>query len=201
MRARQLFKSFIPSNGVGTGFARQILDRLAEERNGAVFHPASLTEDYEIGVYAHNAGFKQLFASLKRANGDFCATREYFPRRVKSAVRQRTRWITGIALQSWARDGWRGSWSAKYWFWRDRKGLVANPLSLLTNVLFLCGAASWLQAAVEHRPWPLAVANPFVLRLCLANSVMQIVRLSLRMAYTSRIYGAAFAFGVPLRAF
>lgn len=200
MRARQLSRAFIPSNGVGTGFAREILERLSEERNGLVFHPASLTEDYEAGVYVHNAGHKQLFTPLRRVKDGFCATREYFPRRVRSAIRQRTRWITGIALQSWARDGWRGSWACKYWFWRDRKGLLANPISLLTNLLFLAGAADWIQAAAEHRPWAFAVSNPVVLRMCLANSAIQVIRLSLRVLYTRKIYGGRFALGVPLRA-
>ena len=84
MRARQLSRSFIPSNGVGTGFAREILDRLASERGGMVFDPASLTEDYEIGVYIHKAGCPQLFAPLRRGDGKFVATREYFPRRART---------------------------------------------------------------------------------------------------------------------
>lgn len=199
MRARQFSGAFIPSNGVGTGFAREVLERLAAERNGLVFHPVSLTEDYEAGVYIHKAGYSQRFVPLSRSDSGFCATREYFPRRVRSAIRQRTRWITGIALQSWARDGWRGSWITKYWFWRDRKGLLANPLSLLTNLLFVAGAADWLQAAVEHRPWAFAVSSPAVLKLCIANSGIQVLRLSLRVLYTSRIYNFAFAAAVPLR--
>lgn len=199
MRARQFSGAFIPSNGVGTGFAREVLERLASERQGLVFHPGSLTEDYEAGVYIHHAGYPQCFVPLKRANGEFCATREYFPKRVRSAIRQRTRWITGIALQSWARDGWKGSWASKYWFWRDRKGLLANPVSLLTNLLFLAGAADWLQATLQHRPWAFAVIDPLVLRLCMASSAMQVARLSLRAFHTSRIYGWPFAAAVPMR--
>jgi adsorption protein B len=201
MRARQFCRAFIPSNGVGTAFAREILDRLAGERNGLVFNPASLTEDYEAGVYIHNAGYSQTFAPLCKVNGQFCATREFFPRRIKSAIRQRTRWVTGIGLQSWARDGWRGSLLSKYWFWRDRKGMLTNPLSLLTNMLFIAGVADWIQAQVQHRPWFFAVNNPWVLRLCLLTSLLQCLRLSLRMLYTGRIYGAPFACGVPLRQF
>ncbi len=201
MRARQFCRSFIPSNGVGTGFARKILDRLAAERNQLVFNPASLTEDYEIGVYVHSAGYAQLFAPLRSGRHGLIATREYFPRRVRSAIRQRTRWVTGIALQSWARDGWRGSWRSKYWFWRDRKGLVANPISLLTNLLFLAGLIDWLLAGIEHRPWMFAVPDPRVIALCWATSLMQCLRLGLRMFYTGRIYGAGVASLAPLRAF
>ena len=45
--------------------------------------------------------------------------------------------MTGIALQTWDRHGWRGGFVQKYWLWRDRKGILGNPASLLTNVLFL----------------------------------------------------------------
>jgi bacteriophage N4 adsorption protein B len=86
MPARQLSHSFIPSNGVGTGFARGILDELARERGNRVFDPASLTEDYEIGVHVHECGYEQLFAPLRHDDRGWVATREYFPRRVRSAI-------------------------------------------------------------------------------------------------------------------
>ncbi len=201
MPARQFSGSFIPSSGVGTGFAREILERLAEERNNRVFDSASLTEDYEIGVYIHSAGYPQLFAPLKRGDKGFMATREYFPRKMRSAIRQRTRWVTGIALQCWERSGWRGSWRNRYWFWRDRKGLVANPLSLLTNILFLAGLTDLFAETAEHRPWRFAVSNPLVVWLCWITFLLQCFRLGLRMLYVAEIFGVPFALGVPLRCF
>ncbi len=199
MRARQFSRSFIPACGVGTGLARHILQQLAEERNGVIFDPTSLTEDYEIGVYVFHAGFRQRFIPLKTSRDGFGATREYFPRRMRAAIRQRTRWVTGIALQSWARDGWRGSLSSKYWFWRDRKGLIANPLGLLTNVIFLAGVGDWLLAHFQHRLWHFAIANPTLVRLCWAASLLSCLRLAMRMYFTGRVYGPALACGVPIR--
>jgi adsorption protein B len=201
MRARQFSGSFVPSNGVGTGFAREILDRLAAARDGFAFDPESLTEDYEIGVYAHQAGFSQVFVPLKLGKDGSMATREYFPRTIHSAVRQRTRWVTGIALQCWERNGWRGSWGTKYWFWRDRKVLVANPLGFLTNFLFTVGVADWIESVAAHRAWAFAVSNPYVIALCWITLVLQCFRLGLRMVCTARIYGTSFALAVPLRAF
>lgn len=189
MRARQFSRSFIPSNGVGTGFAREILERLARERQNRIFDPASLTEDYEIGVYIHRSGFSQLFAPLSHSDKDFVATREFFPGRVRSAIRQRTRWLTGIALQGWERDGWRGSWRTRYWFWRDRKGLVTNPLSLLTNLVFLAGLTDWIVSLSMRRPWWFAVANPLVGRLCVATASLQLIRLVLRSLCVANLYG------------
>jgi len=201
MPARQLCGSFIPSCGVGTGFAREILDQLASERDNRVFDPASLTEDYEAGVYIHARGYSQLFAPLARADRDFVATREYFPRKVKSAVRQRTRWVTGIALQCWERHGWSGSWLTKYWLWRDRKGLVTNPLTLLTNAIFVAGLEDWIASVIAHRPWAFAVANPWIVQLCLVTMCLQCARLGLRAACVGRIFGVRFALAVPLRVF
>ncbi len=200
MHARQFSRSFLPSNGVGTGFAREILDRLARER-GQVFDAESLTEDYEIGVYIHDKGYRQLFAPIKKSENGFVATREYFPRTTNTAIRQRTRWVTGIALQCWARRGWNGSFRTRYWFWRDRKGLIANPLSLLTNFLFLAGLFDLACSEVQHRPWMFAVDNPKVAVLCCLTTALQCLRLGLRMLCVGRIFGSAFAAGVPLRSF
>lgn len=200
MHARQFSGSFVPSNGVGTGFAREILDRLANER-GHVFDAESLTEDYEIGVYIHDKGYRQLFAPITRGESGFVATREYFPRTANTAIRQRTRWVTGIALQCWERRGWAGSLRTRYWFWRDRKGLVTSPLSLLTNVLFLAGLIDFASSTVQHRPWAFAVDNPRLTVLCGFTLALQCLRLGLRMLCVGRIFGPAFALGVPLRSF
>ncbi len=200
MHARQFSGSFVPSNGVGTGFAREILERLASER-GQVFDAESLTEDYEIGVYIHDQGYRQLFAPITRGENGFVATREYFPRTTNTAIRQRTRWITGIALQCWERRGWRGTWRTRYWFWRDRKGLIANPLSLLTNFLFLAGLVDLAFSTLHHRPWTFAVDNPHIAVLCGCTMSLQCLRLSLRMLCVGRIFGPLFALGVPMRSF
>lgn len=199
MHARQQCGSFLPSCGVGTGFARDLLDRMASERNGQVFNPASLTEDYEIGVYIHQLGLPQVFTPLEHGPKGLTATREYFPRRLRSAIRQRTRWVTGIALQSWERDGWQGSWITRYWFWRDRKGLAANPLSLLANVVLIYGLADWAFSQAAHRPSALSVHNSGIAFLCCCTLTLQWLRLGLRMFCVGRLYGPLLAAGVPLR--
>ena len=62
MAARVYSKSFVPSNGVGTGYARGVLDRLAAVTSNRIFDAGSLTEDYESGARIHQLGFKQVFA-------------------------------------------------------------------------------------------------------------------------------------------
>ena len=199
MRARQMMGSFVPSNGVGTGFTRQALEKLAAAEHNLIFEPACLTEDYENGLRLHKLGCSQVFVPLKGAGAGIVATREFFPRTMHSAIRQRTRWIMGIALQSWERHGWRGSLAEVYWFWRDRKGLLGNPVSLFTNLLFVYGLATWLIAKLTATPWGLA-SHLLPTRLLLTTLLIQVVQSSIRMVCTGRLYGVGFALGVPLRA-
>src|SRR5580658_2703702 len=105
-------------------------------------------------------------------------------------MRQRTRWVMGIALETWERHGWKGKPGEVYWLWRDRKGLLANPLSLLANLVFVYGLAT----AIWQRTTPLFVA------LCWLTFSIQCVRLAVRMACVARVYGMLFALGVPVRA-
>lgn len=199
MPARRLMGSFVPSNGVGTGFTREALEKLATAEHNLIFEPACLTEDYENGLRLHQLGCRQMFVPLARCGSSIVATREFFPRTVHSAVRQRTRWILGIALQCWERHGWRGSWPEVYWFWRDRKGLLGHPLSLLSNLLFAYGAVTWLTAHAGGAAWGLAKHSlpPALLAGTLALLVIQS---GVRMACVGRLYGVAFALGVPPRA-
>jgi adsorption protein B len=201
MRARQLSGSFMPSNGVGTAFAREVLERLARERNRRVFDPASLTEDYEIGLHIYAMGYRQYFVPLERNGKGFLATREFFPRSMRTAIRQRTRWITGIALQCWERRGWRGSWRIKYWFWRDRKGLLTNPISVVANVVFIGGVLDYLVSIASHRPWLFDTVNSTVARMCAMTLCLQCLRLGVRAACVGRIYGITATLTVPLRSF
>jgi bacteriophage N4 adsorption protein B len=201
MRARQISGSFIPSNGVGTGYSRQALERMADSNSNRVFEPTSLTEDYESGIRIHALGFRQCFCPLMDKQSGFIATREYFPRNLRSAVRQRTRWVMGIALQSWERNGWRGSAVTRYWFWRDRKGVITNPLSLATNVFFIAGLVTWLWGSARHVEWIMQARSAIVNALCGATLVLQCVRLAVRMECVRRVFGLRFAAFVPLRAF
>jgi bacteriophage N4 adsorption protein B len=201
MRARQISGSFIPSNGVGTAYGRLVLERLAKENNSVIFEPDSLTEDYESGIRIHALGYSQVFCRLRKTGAEYVATREFFPRTFGSAVKQRTRWVSGIALQSWERNRWHGPWLTKYWFWRDRKGLLTNIVGIVTNLFFAIGLLSWIWSKLTGQPWPLRVESPVVIRLSAATLGLQCFRLALRMECVRRIFGFRFAAFAPLRAF
>lgn len=186
--ARQALGGFVPSSGVGTAYSRAALDALAE--SGAPFDPGNLTEDYDSGYRIRRAGFRQLFIPIQFQQRMPAATREYFPARARDAVRQRTRWVTGIALQGWEHHGWgRGALEA-YWFLRDRKGLIGSPAALIANALFVYSAAG--RALGREMP---AETGWFAATLAFGY-----IALALRMYCCGRVYGWAFAAGAPLRA-
>ena len=194
---RQALGGFLPANGVGTGFAREAIERLAEKRGGRPFDPSCLTEDYETGYEIHTMGYKQIFVPLAlhsaaRAEGAV-VTREYFPRRTKACIRQRTRWVTGICLQGWERHGWNVPWPQLYWFWRDRKGLVGNLLTPLDNMLLVYSVARYDHLAGLLPAW-LAIA-------CQVTMLGTTLQMGVRARSASRIYGWRFALGVPVRVF
>lgn len=202
LRARQVLGGFIPSCGVGTGFKREALERLAAAHSNRIFEPVCLTEDYENGFRMHRLGCPQFFVPIYRGERGFVATREFFPRNFRAAVRQRTRWITGISLQSWQRHGWRDTATQLYWFWRDRKGLIGNLASPLSNVLFLYGAFTWLWSKWAGWPWGLAhAAQNQILRYAFFGTLgLQFFHMCIRACCSGRIYGWRFALGVPVRA-
>jgi len=192
MSVRPLLGGFVPSSGVGTGYRRDALDKLARSASNKIFEPEALTEDYENGLRLFRLGCSQTFVPLVHPVGskDFVATREFFPQTWTAAMRQRTRWVMGIALQTWERHGWKGKPGEVYWLWRDRKGLLANPLSLLANLVFVYGLATGI--------WQRA--SPLSAELCWATLAIQCVRIAVRMACVTRVYGFVFALGVPFRA-
>ncbi|HEV2445508.1 MAG TPA: glycosyl transferase family protein, partial [Candidatus Sulfopaludibacter sp.] len=192
MVVRSTFGCFVPGAGVGTGYRREALEALARVSSNRVFEPAALTEDYESGLRLHRLGCRQVFVPITRLGEegrDFMAVREFFPKQWGTALRQRTRWVTGIALQGWERFGWAGTYSEVYWFWRDRKGLISNPLGFIANAVFVYGVAT----AMWTRLTPVAIE---ITSITLA---FQILRIAVRMICVAHVYGMVFALGVPLR--
>ena len=204
---------FIPSAGVGTAYRRDVLDRLAEQNEGRLFDPSSLTEDYFIGWQLSRMGCSQCFVApppvpIAAAPGIRSllarrATCAYFPRGFRQAVRQRARWVTGIALQSWERFGWGFGSGQTYWLWRDRKGLLSHPASMLANLVFLYALARWVEASISDTPWRLGEAlgaSPPLLVLLVANLGLLLWRQAVRAAFNIKAYGWLHGLTTPLRA-
>ncbi len=193
LQARVFSGGFLPSCGVGTAFSRHCIQALAETQSNRVFEPTCLTEDYEIGLRVHRLGLSQIFV---RPDAYQVMTWEFFPQTFRGAVRQRTRWITGISLQGWQRNGWGNDKSCWYWLWRDRKGLIGNPLSLLANVIFVYGITTLCISLWTAQPWQLSGGIPLLAWWALG---FQLIRLVTRTICCALIYGPWFALGTPLR--
>ena len=201
---------FLPSAGVGTAYRRDAFEKLRKEGRGQPFDPRSLTEDYVTGLQLHRLGCSQvILAPLAVSHGGgtssetLLATREYFPRRFRAAVRQRARWVTGIGLQSWQRFGWRTGRQQAYWLWRDRKALINHPLSLLTNLVFGYGLLRWGWSWQHDVSWMVGneiISNRWLLGLLAANLALLAGRQCAAAACTGKVYGWGQALTLPLRA-
>ena len=199
MPARQLLGGFIPSNGVGTGFSRRALEMLAANYSNRIFEPACMTEDYENGFRIRRLGLPQRFIPIHFRHGRPIATREYFPLSFKMAVRQRTRWIMGITLQSWEYHPASETFRHFYWFWRDRKAVAGNLITPLANVLFVFGLSTWTWSSINHHEWLLARDLSRFHTIYMIGLSIQAFQTTIRAACSARIYGWRFACGVPLR--
>ena len=199
MMARQVMGGFIPSNGVGTGFSRRALEMLAASHANRIFEPACLTEDYENGFRVMRLGLPQKFIPIRIRHGRPIATREYFPREFWTAVRQRSRWVTGITLQSWEFHSLRETCRYGYWFWRDRKSVVSNMVTPLINILFVYGVGTWGWAVGTHHEWGLARETASFAPAAATGLALQALHVSIRVYCSARIYGVRFACAVPLR--
>lgn len=137
--AREGLGAPVPSAGVGTCLSRHLVQKLIETNRGQFLREDSLTEDYVLGMTAHRFGFKTRFVCYHFKNAhnqrEFIATREYFPSHFTAAIRQKSRWIIGIAFQSWGMIPWQGSWAHRLFLWRDRRGPITNLLSLLLTIV------------------------------------------------------------------
>ncbi len=188
----------IPAAGVGCGFAREALARIAAARGRgaeeAPFAAECLTEDYELGLLIAAGGGTSRFLRLRDADGGLVATRELFPSDLGVAVRQKTRWLHGIAFQGWDRLGWGVSGKplrlAELWMrLRDRRG----PLTAIVLAVAYLGMALWavLQVAEKagwHVPQPIGDELRLLLWLNLASFVW---RAAVRFGFTAQAYGWA----------
>lgn len=188
---RSAFGRAIPAAGVGCGFSRGALAELAQlRRSGGAEGPFAaecLTEDYELGLIVSRSGRGATFLRLHDSDGELVATRSYFPATLDRAVRQKTRWIHGIAFQSWDRMGWSGSPFEIWMALRDRRGPLTALVLAAAYLLLVIEAVLWLARLFDLAP-P-GISSPWlgtVLTLTFAGFVW---RAALRFGFTAREYG------------
>ncbi|RDS83355.1 glycosyl transferase family protein [Dyella psychrodurans] len=151
---REALAGQVPSAGVGTCFSRRAMLALIEDGNGIAFDGQSLTEDYDIGLRLKERGMQEIFVRFpvlryqrhpkqsekfgqSRQEANVICVREYFPDRLATAVRQKSRWIIGIVYQGYRTHGWKRSPVLNYFLWRDRKGAINNFVSFAAMLIML----------------------------------------------------------------
>ncbi len=191
MVVRSALGAAIPAAGVGCGFARAALARLSALRavDGAAgpFATDCLTEDYELGLLLSREGRGSAFLRLRDAEGRLVATSSYFPSSLTSAVRQKTRWVHGIAFQAWDRMGWSLRPVELWMALRDRRGpLTALVLFAAYLLLVIDGVLVGAQWLGWHDGLPVSGTLRALLWLSFGGFVW---RSAMRACFTAREYG------------
>ena len=184
---REAVGAAVPSAGVGCCFARGMLGAIARERGGAPFDPASLTEDYEIGLRIAERRGRTAFVTMPDAKGGLICTREHFPETLDAAVRQKARWFVGIALAGWDRMGWHGSWRERWMRLHDRRA----TLSALVLFAAYCAALGYGVLLLGNLAGlaPKTAMSPLVRHALAATTFLMLWRLAARFLWSARAYG------------
>lgn len=180
----------VPLAGVGCAIARPALAMLGAMRGTTgPFAEDCLTEDYELGLLVAATGGRSRFLRARTQDGRLIATRAYFPARLEHSVRQKTRWIHGIAFQGWVRLGWRAHAGDLWMRLRDRRGPFTALVLAAAYLLLLLAALSWALALAGFAE-PVA-PSPMLQTVLWINFASLIWRLAMRFGFTAREYGTA----------
>ncbi len=198
---RDVLGAALPAAGVGCGIARDMLDQLAQirrhEGGAGPFSAECLTEDYELGLLVARSGGQGRFIRMRDNDGALIATRSLFPTTLPEAVRQKTPWIHGIALQGWDRMGWSSHPLELWMTLRDRRGpLTALVLAVAYLLLLVEAMLAWLGShatdpAFQSLPERMAHQSAFLHGMMLVSTLGLIWRAVLRFTFTHHEYGLA----------
>ncbi|HEX8840680.1 MAG TPA: glycosyl transferase family protein [Sphingomicrobium sp.] len=186
---REAIGAAIPLAGVGCAISRDALARLAAMQEGKPFAGASMTEDYELGLRLGALGLKTMFVRIRPDPGERAAvaSRGHFPGTLGAAVRQKARWLGGIALAGWDRLGWTGGLGERWMRMRDRRG----PLAAVLLLAGYAAALLWLQISLaEALGAPIrARPDPTLTLLLKVNAGFLAWRILMRACFTGWAYG------------
>jgi adsorption protein B len=206
---RELLDRSLPAAGVGVAFSRRALAAVADAHHGEIFSTKSLTEDYDFGFRLKRLGMRQIFVKFEverdvsRSAGEsgtrrtrrvreLVGVREYFPATLRSAIRQKSRWVVGIAMQGWSHLGWSSDWRTNYMLYRDRKSLITNLASIAGYVVVSVVLSVWLMQWL----WPDAYRFPPIVQrgsmlwyMLLTNFSLLALRVLQRAYCVWRLYG------------
>ena len=207
---REALAGQVPSAGVGTCFSRKAVLALLEDGDGIAFDAQSLTEDYDIGFRLKAKGLKEIFVrfpvilddseqarkkllwgqSIRDSN--VICVREYFPDTMATAIRQKSRWITGIVFQGYRTHRWTANPILNYFLWRDRKGAITNFISFIATIILFQLILLWLYQNL----WPGAYhflsifeSSEWLMGFLWLNFFLMMNRIAQRIFFVSSYYG------------
>jgi adsorption protein B len=188
---RQALGAGLPLAGVGCAVRRDMIGRIAAARGGQPFDAASLTEDYELGLTIAAMGGRTLLARVPEARGSRrpVAVHAFFPDSFDAAVRQKARWMTGIALAGWDRTGWGAAGNiGDHWMrMRDRRAILAMPVLAMAYLALVLWAFSLAGHGIGgFAPPPV---DPAVQGLVLVNIALLGWRVAVRSFFVWHAYG------------
>jgi adsorption protein B len=190
MVVRQLFSGFTPSAGVGTAYNRWLIEFAGTSFAKNMFRRQSLTEDYDIALRLALAEANLLY--LHRPFGMNIATWAYFPQTFTAAVRQRTRWLLGICIQSWQNYGWVGDARFKFTLYRDRKALMTNIINALAYIVLsyvlLYELANW-GLGQYGRLTPIVTKGTLLWYIVVVDTCLMLWRFVHRYLTVGSVYG------------
>ena len=186
---REAVGAAIPLAGVGCAIERAALARLAAAEGGQPFIAASMTEDYEMGLRIGALGLKTIFVRIpaRARSRSLVSSRGHFPAGLNAAVRQKARWVGGIAFAGWDRLGWRGGLGERWMRMRDRRG----PLAAMLMIAGYGAALLWLQLAIAKSlgaPVHLSL-SPVLTTLLTINAFLLGWRVLVRAGFVTSTYG------------
>jgi bacteriophage N4 adsorption protein B len=194
MVVRSWLGAGIPGAGVGCAFDRSVLHLAEKARGGLPFHVTSATEDYELALSLNRLGVKQRFVRL--AHSPYLrtpvGTSAYFPATFETAVRQKSRWQRGIALQGADEQGWQGNWASRWFLLRDRKALICAWLNLLTLAILSLWSLYWLWLLLDTNAVHYAAlveANSLSALFLWLNGGFALYRSVVRAIFVGNTYG------------
>jgi len=195
MRMRDHMSAIVPSAGTGFAISHEILDYYKDE---ILFPEDSLTEDYKFSIKLALDRYPvhYVLESVPRLldNGmvkwDYIATRSLFPTTFKTAVKQKTRWVYGITMQSLTlQDIFKLSkkqlnfWG-RYSLYRDLKAKFGYLLVLPGYLVFAYFIASLFTPLPVMYPWGTLSGW-----LCIILTALMVYRQILRAIAINNIYG------------
>lgn len=196
MIVRDAVGAAIPSAGVGTCMTKRLIRHFLNTR-GQVLMSGTVTEDYILGIEAKRSGFKSAFAALSsdaQEGFDYVATREFFPKTLDAAIRQKTRWVYGINFEALHKLGWKGDPWDFYFFLRDRKGMITSFLPPLSFALLCVMLLGFIDIADLPEPMgDVLIASMWI------NLGALITRYVVRVLASGQVYGKRDWIGIAVR--